>query len=181
MRGIVSLAAALALPFTTASGAPFPFRDEIILLTFAVILSTLVLHGLTLSPLVRWLNIAPDQTLVREEAHAREQAATAALARLDQLATQSWPVPEHVERLRVNYAQRAKRFAQPDAEDPDCSPDAAMAYRRLRHEALTAERQRVIALRDQDVISDEVLHRLEHELDVEALRMGVGEMSAGLK
>ncbi|HEY3198186.1 MAG TPA: Na+/H+ antiporter [Nitrospirales bacterium] len=181
MRGIVSLAAALALPFTTASGALFPFRDEIILLTFAVILSTLVLQGLTLSPLVRWLNIAPDQTLAREEAHAREQGASAALERLEQLATESWPIPEQVERLRTTYAQRAKRFAQPDAADPDCSPQAAEAYRRLRHEALTAERQRVIDLRDQDVISDDVLHRLEHELDVEALRMGVGEMRVGLK
>jgi len=181
MRGIVSLAAALALPFTTVSGAPFPFRDEIILLTFAVILSTLVLQGLTLSPLIRWLNLEADQTLVREEAHAREQAASAALERLDQLAAESWPLPEQVERLRINYAQRAKRFAQPDAADPDCSPDAAAAYRRLRHEALTAERQRVIALRDQDVISDEVLHRLEHELDVEALRMGVGEIRVSAK
>jgi CPA1 family monovalent cation:H+ antiporter len=88
-------------------------------------------------------------------------------------------VPEQVERLRVSYAQRAKRFARPDAADPDCSPQAAEAYRRLRHEALTAERQRVIDLRDRDVISDDVLHRLEHELDVEALRMGVGEMRAG--
>ena len=181
MRGIVSLAAALALPFTTASGAPFPFRDEIILLTFAVILSTLVLQGLTLSPLVRRLHIAADQTLVREEAHAREQAASAALERLDQLATESWPVEEHVERLRTSYAQRAKRFACPDAADPDCSAEAAAAYRRLRHEALTAERQRVIALRDQDVISDEVLHRIEHELDVEALRMGVGEIRVDAK
>jgi hypothetical protein len=155
MRGIVSLAAALALPFTTASGA--------------------------LSPLVRWLNLGTDHTLVREEAHAREQAASAALERLDQLATESWPVREHVERLRVNYDQRAKRFACPDAADPDCSPDAAAAYRRLRHEALTAERQRVIALRDQDVISDEVLHRIEHELDVEALRMGVGELRVDAK
>src|SRR5213594_4084319 len=99
MRGIVSLAAALALPVTTASGAPFPFRDDIILLTFAVILSTLVLQGLSLTPLVRALNLDEDRTLELEEARAREEAAQAVLARLDQLATASWPLPADVDRL----------------------------------------------------------------------------------
>ena len=61
MRGIVSLAAALALPETTASGAPFPFRDEIILVTFAVILATLVLQGLSLTPLIRFLELGEDR------------------------------------------------------------------------------------------------------------------------
>ena len=181
MRGIVSLAAALAIPFTTASGAPFPFRDQIILLTFAVILATLVLQGLTLSPIIRWLNIRNRSDPGPRRGSRSGAGRGRGPGRLDQLATESWPVPEHVERLRVNYAQRAKRFACPDAADPDCSPDAATAYRRLRQEALKAERDRVIALRDQDVISDEVLHRIEHELDVEALRMGVGEIRAGTK
>ncbi len=149
MRGIVSLAAALALPLTVASSAPFPFRAEIILLTFAVILATLVVQGLSLTPLIRWLNLKPDQTLAREEAHAREQAASAALQRLDQLATESWPMPEDMERLQDHYTQRAKRFANPDAVDSECSPEAAAAYRRLKQEALTAERERVIELRDQ--------------------------------
>jgi CPA1 family monovalent cation:H+ antiporter len=79
-----------------------------------------------------------------------------------------------VERLRTHYAQRARRFSHPTAEDPDCSAEAAAAYRRLRQETLAAERRAVIALRDDESISDGVLHQIEHELDVEALRIGIG-------
>src|SRR5581483_6783442 len=100
MRGIVSLAAALALPVTIAPGVPFPFRGEIILITFGVILSTLVLQGLTLAPIIRALRLPEDGTLAREEALAREQAAAAGLRRLDELTSQPWVVPEQVERTR---------------------------------------------------------------------------------
>src|SRR5262249_12728025 len=75
MRGIVSLAAALALPLTTAAGEPFPFRAEILLITFAVIFSTLVLQGLSLKPVIRALHLKVDRTLEHEEFYAREQAA----------------------------------------------------------------------------------------------------------
>jgi len=176
MRGIVSLAAALALPLTTASGAALPFREEIILLTFAVIMSTLVLQGLSLAPLIRMLKLTDDGMLEREEAHARGQAATAALKRLEELDGEEWAMADHVERLRTQYAQRARRFAHPADDDPDCSKHGAEAYRRLRHETLSAERRAVIALRDDGIISDEVLHRIEHELDVEALRIGTGDV-----
>jgi monovalent cation/hydrogen antiporter len=176
MRGIVSLAAALALPATTAAGAPFPFRSEIIILTFAVILSTLVLQGLTLTPLIRALRLAADQTLELEEARAREEAAGAALARLDQLATDSSPAQEQIERLRSMYTQRAQRSSPLRLGEDDGSAGARAAFRRLRHETLTAERRILIALRDQGIISDDVLHRLELELDVEAMRIGLGEV-----
>src|SRR5207249_5881186 len=155
MRGIVSLAAALALPLTTASGAALPFREEIILLTFAVIMSTLVLQGLSLAPLIRMLKLTDDGMLEREEAHARGQAATAALKRLEELDGEEWAVADHVERLRTQYAQRARRFAHPTADDPDCSKHGAEAYRRLQHETLSAERRAVIALRDEGVIRSE--------------------------
>ena len=96
MRGIVSLASAPALPLTTSADAPFPFRSEIILITFMLILATLVLHGLLLTRLIRALDLDQDQTL--KEAHAREQAATAALARLDELSTESWPLAAQINR-----------------------------------------------------------------------------------
>ncbi|MGQ0810171.1 MAG: cation:proton antiporter [Nitrospiraceae bacterium] len=177
MRGIVSLAAALALPHATSAGAPFPFRSEIILITFMVILSTLVLQGLSLAPLLRILKLERDETLEREEAHAREHAATSALERLNELAQEPWPFAEHVDRLRVHYARRVQRFAAAKAgeKDDECTEEAAAALRRLRQEAFTAERLAVIGLRDEGVISDDVLHRIEHELDVEALRLGTGE------
>jgi monovalent cation/hydrogen antiporter len=174
MRGIVSLAAALALPTTVASGAPFPFRDEIIVLTFAVILSTLVLQGLTLTPLIRVLGLEHDDTLDLEEAQARETAAGAALARLEQLAAEDGTRRTAIERLRAIYTQRLQRSSPLRLGEGDAA--ARAAYRRLRHETLTAERRALIALRDEGVISDEVLHRLEQELDVEATRIGLGEV-----
>jgi monovalent cation/hydrogen antiporter len=176
MRGIVSLAAALALPLTTASGAPFPFRNDVILLTFAVILSTLVLQGLSLTPLIRALDLGEDNRLEMEEAHARETAARAGLTRLDDLASEGWVPREGVDRLRATYSQRVRRASPINPGDGEASARIQAALRRLRHETLTAERRAVIALRDQGVISDDVLHRIEQELDVEAMRIGLGEV-----
>jgi NhaP-type Na+/H+ or K+/H+ antiporter len=76
MRGIVTLAAALALPMTTATGAPFPFRAEIILISFVVILATLVVQGLSLPPVIRFLRVEAGRGLEDEERLAREHAAT---------------------------------------------------------------------------------------------------------
>src|SRR5262245_38534070 len=176
MRGIVTLATALALPMTIASGAPFPFRDEIIVLSFAVILSTLVLQGLTLTPLIRRLDLGEDRTLEVEEAQAREQAAKAALARLDRVAGAEWVRREDVERLRALHGQRIRRASSITIGDGGEAGRAQAALRRLRHETLTAERRALIELRDQGVISDEILQTLEQELDVEAIRIGLGEV-----
>jgi CPA1 family monovalent cation:H+ antiporter len=175
MRGIVTLAAALALPVVTAAGAPFPFRAEIILISFSVILVTLVLQGLSLSPLIRALRLEEDRGLEREEMLAREHAATVALARLDELADEPWLTGDHVERLRVHYSRQLERFAKGDAADADRLRESGEAFRRLRHETITAERVALIAMRNDGTISDDVLHRLDHELDVEALRLGIGE------
>ncbi len=175
MRGIVSLAAAMALPLATAAGSPFPYRAEIILVTFMVILVTLVLQGLSLSPLIRALRIREDSSDEHEEQLARERAASAALARLDELAQEDWPQPEQIERMRVHYSRRLRRFGDCGSIDAECTQQTADAYRRLRHETLTAERLATIGLRNEGAISDVVLHRLEHELDVEALRAGIGE------
>ena len=174
MRGIVSLAAALALLLTTVAGVPFPFRAEIILITFSVILATLVVQGLSLAPLIRVLKLKEDGTLEREEMQAREHAATAALVRLDEVASEGWPHPEHLDQMRVHYGDRVQRYTK-DGTAPECTAEAIEIFRRLRHETLTAERLAVIRLRNDGVISDDVLHRLEHELDVEALQLGIGE------
>ena len=179
MRGIVSLAAALALPLATARGTPFPFREDIILLTFGVIIATLVLQGLTLAPLLRRLGLRDDYSLADEELRARDAAVAAALDRLEELAGEPWARPAHVEQLRARYAQRRARASAIGSGDGTATAEDAGAFRRLRHEALTAERRKVIGLRDRGEISDEVLHRLEHELDVEALQIGTGELRPG--
>jgi len=176
MRGIVSLAAALALPLATASGAPFPFREDIILLTFSVIIVTLVLQGLTLAPLLRRLGLRDDSALADEELRARDAAVEAALARLEQLAGEAWARPAHLEQLRARYMQRRAHASALGGGDGQSTLEDVGAFRRLRHEALTAERLRVISLRDRGEISDEILHRIEHELDVEAVQIGTGEL-----
>ena len=179
MRGIVTLAAALALPLTTGTGAPLPFRAEIILISFSVILATLVLQGLSLAPLIRALRLDDDdRTIEEEEMRAREHAATMALTRLEELAEQPWSATEHVDRLRDHYTRRRERFAHNGAVDPECTGEAVEAFRRLRHETLSAERRALIGMRNTGTISDDVLHRLEHELDIEALRLGIGERRA---
>jgi len=175
MRGIVSLAAALGLPLTTGSGAPFPFRDEIIVITFVVILATLVAQGLTLSPLIRRLRLRDDMTLELEEAHARQEAGRAALALLDDLAIRPDAPREDIERMRTLYTQRVQRVSVIDPGAGAASARAQAAVRRLRHETLSAERRALIALRDDGVISDDVLQRLEQELDIESIRIGLGE------
>jgi len=175
MRGIVTLAAALALPVATTSGTPFPFRAEIILISFAVILATLVLQGVSLPPLIRSLRLTEDGRLDGEERLAREHAATAALARLDELARETWATAEQVERLRVRYGRQLERTAKREVVEADGSAEPREAFRRLRYETMTAERVALIAMRNDGKISDEVLHHLERELDVEALRLGFGE------
>ncbi|HEY7141536.1 MAG TPA: Na+/H+ antiporter [Methylomirabilota bacterium] len=175
MRGIVSLAAALGLPLATASGTPFPSRDQIIVVTFEVILATLVLQGLTLSPLIRRLRLGDDTSLELEEAHARQEAGRAALARLDDLAAAPGAPREDIERMRTLYTQRVQRASSIDPGASAGSARAQAALRRLRHETLSAERRALIALRDDGVISDDILHRLEQELDIEAMRIGLGE------
>ncbi len=179
MRGIVTLAAALALPVTTSTGGPFPFRSEIILISFTVILATLVLQGLSLPPIIRLMHLKEDDGLEQEEAMAREHAATAALNRLDQVVTENWVSLEQVERVRLRYLQRLERLARASLAEEQMSSSTTESVQRLQHEAMTAERMALIGLRDNGTISDEVLHRLEQELDVAALHEGVGERRPG--
>ncbi len=175
MRGIVTLAGAMALPMSIDSGAPFPFRAEIILLSFSVILATLVLQGLTLAPLIRRLGITEGAEGEQEERHARRHAADAALLRLSKLKNETWPKPDHLDELRVHYDRRLERFAPNETVASECTQETSDVRLRLREVALAAERSALIRLRDEGTISDEVLHRLEQELDIEALRLGLGE------
>ena len=110
MRGAVSLAAALAIPFTTSSGYPFSERDLIIFLTFCVILATLVLQGLSLPALIRVLKVEGDGSGEKEEAKARLKIAQAAVARIDELVLEDWVREDTAERMRGLYDYRRRRF-----------------------------------------------------------------------
>ena len=147
---------------------------EIVVIAFVVILVTLVVQGLTLPPLVRRLRLPKEILHEREEAHARAHAVTAALERLDR-ATGGGGFPvEVVGRLRDVYTERLQRLRRADGTDRSQGEEEA-ALRRLRAELLLAERRALVELRDREVISDEVLSRLEHELNLEAMRAGLGE------
>jgi Na+/H+ antiporter len=174
MRGAVSLAAALALPLETDAGAPFPGRELIIFLAFMVILGTLVGQGLTLPKLIRWLDLDEDRLEAKEDTKARIYAADAALQRLEELLDEDWVRPETADRLRGLYNFRRSRFqARFDGEDDGSIERQSTDFQRLRRELLEAERAAVVGLRREGRISDEVMRRVERDLDLEDSRLEI--------
>ena len=172
MRGAVSLAAALALPLTTDAGAPFPDRQLIIFLTFAVILGTLVLQGLSLPFVVRALGLEEDPLPQKEEAKARIHAAEAALARLDELVDEDWVRADTAERVRGLLGFRRERFrSRFDPEADGAVEERSAAYQRLMHELLDVERRAVLDLRRSGRIDDAVTRRVIRDLDLEEARL----------
>jgi monovalent cation/hydrogen antiporter len=171
MRGSVSLAAALALPFQTDAGAPFPERDLVILLAFAVLFATLVGQGLTLGPLIRILRVVDDGVEEREEVAARVRLADAAIARVEELAGEDWVRDDTAERVRGMFDYRRRRFAARADGDGDAYEERTDAYRRLMYEIFDAQRETLIDLRNQGEISDLVRRRVERELDLEESRL----------
>ena len=170
MRGSVSLAAALALE------PDFPQRDLILLITFAVIFATLVLQGLTLPALIRRLGIEDDGADAAEELVGRRAAAEVALARLDELAEEEWTYDDTVERMRRLYRYRGRRFAARAGEgddDSDGMEHRSLKYQKLHRMVLDAQRAELVRLRNAGEISNEVMHRLERELDLEEERLEI--------
>jgi CPA1 family monovalent cation:H+ antiporter len=173
MRGAVSLAAALAIPLSTDAGQPFPGRSLILFLTFAVIVGTLVVQGLTLPAVIRLCRLEDDGAEeAREEARARIEAAEAALGRLDELVGEDWVRPETADRIRGGYGFRRERFsARFDDRDGGAIEEQSLAYQRLRRELLDAERGAVLDLRRSGAISDDVARRISRDLDLEEARL----------
>jgi Na+/H+ antiporter len=169
MRGAVSLAAALALP------ADFPQRDLVLFLTFSVIFTTLVLQGLTLPALIRGLGVRDDGGEAREELLARRAAVTAALARLDALSALEWTRDDTVERMRNMYLYRRRRLDSRAGEldDGDDYDHRSIKYQKMVRGVLDAQREELVRLRNQGDISNEVMHRLERELDLEDERLEI--------
>ncbi|HEY6708927.1 MAG TPA: Na+/H+ antiporter [Actinomycetota bacterium] len=168
MRGAVSLAAALALPLD------FPMRNLILFLTFSVILATLVVQGLTLPALIRGLRLEEDDAEEREELKARLTATRAALDRLQELAGADWTRDDTVERLQGLYDFRRRRLkARGGYLEDDGAEDRSLAYQRLLRELLQAQRQAIVQLRNQGAISNDVMHRVERELDLEDTRLEI--------
>jgi NhaP-type Na+/H+ or K+/H+ antiporter len=172
MRGAVSLAAALAIPLTTDDGAPFPGRDLIIFLVYTTILATILLQGLSLAPLIRRLGIQDDGRAEHLETKARIKAARRAVERLDELLVEDWVAEAGAQRLRALYEFRIRRLkARFDEGDDGALDEGSLAWRQLRREVLEAERAELIRLRNAGTIGDDVLHRIEHDLDLETARL----------
>jgi CPA1 family monovalent cation:H+ antiporter len=170
LRGGVSLAAALAVPLTIASGAPFPHRDLILFLTFSVILATLVGQGLTLPALIRMLGIKSESG-DREEALARLKATRAARATLERLSGEAWADPEVVRDVRAHLKQAAAHHkAMRDQTLTPKQTTSADASRRIRHELNEAQSREIVRLRDEGAINDATVRKIQRELDLEAVR-----------
>lgn len=172
MRGAVSLAAALALPFETDAGRPFGERPLIVFLTFAVIFATLVVQGLSLPLVIRALRLEGDDIEGREEAMARIRAADAALERLAELEAEGWVHEQTAERMRGTYTFRRRRFAERlDADADGAIEERSAAYQRLRALLLEAERDVLYDMRRTGEIGDEAVRRIERDLDLEHTRL----------
>ena len=174
MRGAVSLAAALAIPTAIDSGAPFPQRDLIIFLTYVVILVTLVVPGLTLPAALKVLGVQEDGTLEQRESKARLLAARAAITRIEELVAEDWVREDTADRVRQMYEFRIRRFSARFDDDDDGAIDArSYDYQRLVRELLEAQRGEIIRLRNEGRINDDIMHRIERDLDLEDVRLEV--------
>jgi monovalent cation/hydrogen antiporter len=176
MRGVASVALALAIPFQVDSGAPFPDRDIIVFIAFTVIMSTLVLQGMTLPWLIRILGVSADTAAERElERQLAHAASTAARERLEQLADRENVPEEVIDRLMHRAVDLGVRIS-PDIADEERREavnqrlERLAAFRRIQSEMMSAARGAVLAKRNEPGVDPEVVDRVLHQLDVRSPR-----------
>ncbi|TSD98135.1 Na+/H+ antiporter [Skermania sp. ID1734] len=167
-RGAVSLAAALAIPETLATGDPFPDRDTIIFITAGVIAVTVVAQGLLLPAVVRWAQLPRDNTLKQERRLAETLATKTVLAELPKVAAELGVEKEVAERLEREYTEQLLTLSAPD-DDPAIRHD--QQYAKLRLAMLSRKRAIAIKLRDERRIDDTVLRQIQATLDIEEVRL----------
>ena len=178
VRGAVSLAAALALPFALPNGEAFPHRDLILFVSFGVIFITLVGLGLGLPLVVRWLGVAQagrEEHIAEHEAEiaARREALDAALKSLDAITDDRELSDEVVKLLRARHEIRTNQL--PDSLDPDVH-DVSAAGTELTRELIAAERKFIHALLRDGKITDETRRRIERDLDLEEASLAIGSI-----
>lgn len=168
-RSVVMPAAALGLPLTTAAGTPFPARDLIVVLACLMSLLSLVCQGLTLTPLIRRLGLAGNDGEEREERHARMETARAGLQRLGE----HQPIDSEVAQMTQQLKKYYERSLSPkESQNADKRASQALQnFACLREDTLKAERSSLYMLRERNALEDELLARLEHELDIETIRL----------
>ena len=170
LRGGDSLVIAFALPLKTAAGQPFPGRELILFLTFGVIFVTLVLQGFTLKGVIRLLGLRPDEESGEEETEARNRVAAAGLERLEKIEPSNDTRRKVLEGLREQHRHVSHRYqALVRGKHHTKDEERGDAYRKFRLEMIDAERSALIRLRDEDVISDDVMRRIQRDLDLEQI------------
>jgi Na+/H+ antiporter len=180
-RGGVSLAAALAVPVTLVDGSAFPDRDALIVVTFGVILTTMLLQGLTLPAVLRWARMPGDEHIREEQLLAERTATEAGLAELTEIAERLDAPEAAVEQVREDYERRLELLAAAEERESEAAaherdhhlsgslePEPHTA---LRAELVSIKRAAVIRLRDQRRIGDAVLLRVQARLDAEEVRL----------
>jgi CPA1 family monovalent cation:H+ antiporter len=172
MRGVVSLAAALALPMAFANGRALPQRNLVVFLTFCVVLSTLVFQGLSLPFIVRWLGVS-ERHEDKQEREVRLKLAHAALAHLNKAAEKEPRHERALQQVTAHYQGRIEDLSDDLAELLGWSDhrESWVATRRFRLDSLDAERRELIRLRREHHVSEELMHRIERELDLEEARL----------
>jgi CPA1 family monovalent cation:H+ antiporter len=168
MRGVVSLAAALALPLMVNENTPFPNRDMILFLTFSVIFATLVIQGLSLPYLIKWLKIKPNEDELHEEKQARLHIVTKVIEHIEE--NYSIGLSDEVlNQIKTKYELRNLRI-QKDSANGRLTQDQVSDFHRVQMEVLKVERNILIAMRKEGRISEEALRKIEYELDLEESR-----------
>ncbi len=172
MRGVISLAAAFALPFGLNEGRPFPGRNYILFITFCVILTTLVFQGLTLPIVIRHLCFQRDGSTAEEERVARLEANKAATGVLNELDNNGDFPKDAINRLRAEYVERIQQLEMCGENPEECRGEVVTPqYQRLQKRTLDVERDTIIRLRNRRVINDEALRRIQRDLDLAEARL----------
>jgi CPA1 family monovalent cation:H+ antiporter len=158
----------MALPLTIANDSPFPNRELIIFLTFSVIFATLVVQGLTLRPLIKWLGLKPDNQVVKDEEEARLRIASGLIEHIEE--NYSLIGDDLLPIIKSKYEIRIQRIRK-DQSQRKIDDETLHAFLNIQRELIATERGMVLALRKEGKISEEVLRKIEYELDLEETRL----------
>lgn len=172
LRGVVSLAAALALPLETERGLPFPYRNLILLITFAVIVGTLLIQGLSLRLVVRWLGLPQDRSSEEEVLNARIHTTEIVLQHVVEMQENGQCTGSALHRVRRFYEDpltdlKARLEVETGIDTPESPRDfQSLAEQKIWWKLAQVERAAIVELRKQHKIGDEVLHEMERDIDL---------------
>lgn len=179
IRGVVSLAAALAIPFTMENGEPFPGRDTIIFITFCVIIYTLVVHGLMLPMVIKWLKIGSDGSEHKLELDLRRKMAFKAISHIEREYSYNYLSDSVLGLIKSKYEVKLSKLYPTkkqfllDTDEPKelLELDVVTQFHNIQAQMLKFEREYLIDLRKKGALDDEIFRKLEYELDLEETRL----------